>query len=171
MASGPGPFEVQKPDIYKHLSQDAEACNGSCQKADVNSPSLRSEKRLDITKQKPPQAPLQLQSRRALVKRARENCRITDSTLEIISDITRRFECPHYETCLSLAAALDWPSFTCRNCCGDTNKKLMWRAHQETRQDDDLATLCELPPLSISDTEVEKSCNAKHSNRAIRAIK
>jgi len=61
---------------------------------------------------------------------------------------TRRFECPNYKTCLNLAAALDWESFSCAGCNGKINEQLLWRAHQELRRDKVAEQLCELPRLS-----------------------
>ena len=60
----------------------------------------------------------------------------------------RQFDCDNYERCLGLAAALDWGSFTCTNCSGVINDRLLWRAHHILKQDDDMATLCELPLLN-----------------------
>ncbi len=61
--------------------------------------------------------------------------------------VERRFDCDNYETCLGLAAALNWQSFTCRECTGEINQQILWRAHQITKKDNDLADLCKLPGL------------------------
>jgi hypothetical protein len=60
----------------------------------------------------------------------------------------RNFDCPNYENCLGLAAALDWNSFTCRNCSGNINDQLLWRAYHIIKKDAELAELCDLPQLS-----------------------
>jgi hypothetical protein len=57
----------------------------------------------------------------------------------------RRYDCINYETCLKIAAALNWFSFTCRGCCGDVNEKLFWRAQQEVRKDEMAKIICDLP--------------------------
>lgn len=61
---------------------------------------------------------------------------------------SRAFDCPNYNTCLSLAAALDWKSFTCQGCSRMVNSQLLWRAHQRVRTDPGLAKLCNLPILT-----------------------
>ena len=59
----------------------------------------------------------------------------------------RNYDCPHYDTCLGLAAAFDWSSFTCHGCSGMVNEQLIWRAHQRLKGDRTLAALCALPEL------------------------
>ncbi|MBX7143788.1 MAG: hypothetical protein K1X79_05005 [Oligoflexia bacterium] len=59
----------------------------------------------------------------------------------------RRYACSNYHTCLDLAAALNWDNFTCRGCCGDINESLYWRAHQASKKDSVIQTLCEIPNL------------------------
>lgn len=61
----------------------------------------------------------------------------------------RRFDCANYETCLGMAAALDWESFTCKGCCGDIDERLLWRAHHRLRNDSGLASVCKLPIIAI----------------------
>ncbi len=62
----------------------------------------------------------------------------------------RSYDCPNYETCLGLAAALDWKSFTCQGCCGTVNQQLLWRAHHRIRNNPSLSKLCNLPVLTSS---------------------
>lgn len=57
----------------------------------------------------------------------------------------RRYDCKNYETCLNLAAALNWDSFTCRGCCEEVNEKLLWRAQHEMRKDQMAKAICDLP--------------------------
>lgn len=59
----------------------------------------------------------------------------------------RRFCCTHYETCLNLAAALNWDNFTCRGCCGEVNDSLLWRARQALKKDVMVRRLCEIPEI------------------------
>ncbi|MEY4668416.1 MAG: hypothetical protein RL518_1115 [Pseudomonadota bacterium] len=59
----------------------------------------------------------------------------------------RRYECESYETCLSLAASLNWESFTCRGCCGQPNENLLWRARVSARKDSVAARLLQAPPI------------------------
>jgi hypothetical protein len=59
----------------------------------------------------------------------------------------RRYSCPHYNCCLDLAAALNWDNFTCRGCSGEIDESLYWRAHQASKRDSVVRTLCELPEL------------------------
>jgi len=79
---------------------------------------------------------------------------VTSLPLALDNQPERRFDCPHYETCLGLAAALNWDSFTCCHCTGDVNQQLLWRAHQSTKKDSDLADLCKLPGLHL----FQRSC-------------
>lgn len=65
----------------------------------------------------------------------------------------RRYECGNYETCLDLAATLNWASFTCRRCSGAVNGALQWRAHQIRRRDSVAQALCSLPRLSAITNE------------------
>jgi len=73
-------------------------------------------------------------------------------SLKVISaddhDMIRQFDCTHYNTCLGLAAALNWESFTCGSCSGRLNNQLFWRAHQFLKKDDVLAKLCDLPTVA-----------------------
>lgn len=59
----------------------------------------------------------------------------------------RQYDCSNYSTCLGLAAALDWNSFSCTSCSGSVNEKLLWRAHQKVRENKALQRVCNLPVL------------------------
>jgi hypothetical protein len=59
----------------------------------------------------------------------------------------RNYDCKHYETCLDLAASLNWSSFTCQGCSGEVNSALLWRAHQNQRKDSVAKALCDLKPI------------------------
>lgn len=59
----------------------------------------------------------------------------------------RRYECPNYTTCLSLAAALNWDSFTCRGCDGSINEQLLWQAHVASRRDTIAQRICFMPKI------------------------
>ena len=69
----------------------------------------------------------------------------------------RRYECCNYETCLALAAALNWDSFTCRGCTGEVNETLYWRAAHEIKRDRAVKKICELPPLKNAIVGHEKA--------------
>ena len=60
----------------------------------------------------------------------------------------RNFDCSNYNKCLSLAAALDWDSFTCEGCNLEINEQLIWRAHHRLRSDPYLARLFSIPVVS-----------------------
>ena len=60
----------------------------------------------------------------------------------------RNFDCQHYNACLSLAAILEWESFTCDGCNGCMNKQLLWRGHQRLKREKDLRAIYRLPELS-----------------------
>ncbi|MCB0310716.1 MAG: hypothetical protein KDD42_05750 [Bdellovibrionales bacterium] len=59
----------------------------------------------------------------------------------------RRYDCQNYSTCLNIACALNWDSFTCRGCCADVSEALKWRAHQALKKDGVANSLCELPEI------------------------
>jgi hypothetical protein len=59
----------------------------------------------------------------------------------------RKYDCKNYETCLDLAASLNWSSFTCQGCSGEVNSALLWRAHQNQRKDSVARALCDLKPI------------------------
>ena len=56
--------------------------------------------------------------------------------------LVRELDCKNYQTCLNLAAALNWDSFTCESCEGDINESLKWRAIHSTRKDALANALC-----------------------------
>ena len=60
----------------------------------------------------------------------------------------RNFDCSNYDRCLSLAAALDWRSFTCDGCNFEINEQLIWRAQSKLREDPKLARMFKLPILN-----------------------
>jgi hypothetical protein len=70
-------------------------------------------------------------------------------TLNEAADPHRNLECQHYETCLNLAAALNWDSFTCQGCSGSINESLKWRAGQNTRRDAVAKAICGAPKATI----------------------
>ena len=57
----------------------------------------------------------------------------------------RRYECSNYETCLKIAAALNWDSFTCRGCNSQINENLLWRAQHAVHKDKTVKAICDLP--------------------------
>jgi hypothetical protein len=64
-------------------------------------------------------------------------------TLDLPSDAPkRRYSCTHYETCLNMAAALNWDNFTCRGCNGEVNSSLLWRAQAESKKDSVVQEIC-----------------------------
>ena len=67
----------------------------------------------------------------------------------------RRYSCEHYATCLNLAAALNWDSFTCRGCNGQVDECLLWRARQAKKRDQVAERLCEIPQVAIVNAEDE----------------
>ena len=97
------------------------------------------------------------------LRRVRRSLRVVNRTDEITDEVTdslaqraeavevapqRDYDCPNYDTCLGLAAALDWSSFTCAGCTTRTvNQQLLWRAHSCVRKNPALSRLCKLPVL------------------------
>ena len=64
----------------------------------------------------------------------------------------RKYNCKNYQSCLEIAAALDWDSFTCKtsadHCTGEVNENLVWKAHLAKRDDKVARKLCDLPEIS-----------------------
>ncbi len=71
----------------------------------------------------------------------------------------RRYDCENYETCLVIAAGLNWDSFTCRGCNGDYEQSLYWRAGQEINKDKTVKKICELPKVVVSNDSRKNSEN------------
>ncbi|MEZ4753651.1 MAG: hypothetical protein R3A13_04995 [Bdellovibrionota bacterium] len=63
-----------------------------------------------------------------------------------ISPPRRDYTCPNYSTCLELACALNWDSFTCRGCSKDIDSTLVWQAQSSKRKDQVAQQLCEGMP-------------------------
>jgi hypothetical protein len=59
----------------------------------------------------------------------------------------RRYDCSNYESCLKVAAALNWESFTCASCCGQIDENLQWRSCLNTRKDAVAKAICGRPHL------------------------
>ena len=77
----------------------------------------------------------------------------------------RSFDCSHYETCLGIAAALDWKSFSCAACKGKVNQQLLWRSHQRLKADSSLSRVCQLPTISLVELQQESSEEASIPKR------
>ncbi len=72
----------------------------------------------------------------------------------------RKYDCSNYETCLELAAALNWDNFTCSSCNSSINESLLWRARQEVRKDKVAGTICEnLPQIGVHNSNKEVTSN------------
>jgi hypothetical protein len=57
-------------------------------------------------------------------------------------ELVRELDCQNYTTCLNLAAALNWESFTCEGCQGEINQSLTWRAGQSAIRDKVVKFMC-----------------------------
>lgn len=57
----------------------------------------------------------------------------------------RQFGCTNYSDCLSLAATLNWDSFTCRGCTGTIDEAIRWRAKGASKRDALLRGFCQVP--------------------------
>ena len=74
-----------------------------------------------------------------------------------ISPPRRRYSCQHYDTCLDLAAALNWDNYTCRGCSGVVDQKLLWRARQEIRKDKFVRAICsDMPDIGVHKAEQDE---------------
>ena len=116
--------------------------------------------------------PFELSERRALMRRGRPDSQSKrpvgnavsdaattedDSLHGPIPDPPRNFDCQNYNTCLCLAAALNWYSFHCQGCNQNVDERLVWRAHQEMRKDKSLSKFLEIPQLAkLENPDLEK---------------
>jgi len=66
----------------------------------------------------------------------------------------RRYHCSNYNTCLDLAAAMNWDNFTCRGCCGEIDQSLLWVAHGAMRKDRVVSKICQLPEIQSFVNEI-----------------
>lgn len=57
----------------------------------------------------------------------------------------REYECEHYGLCLTVAAALNWETFTCEGCSGEMDDALLWQARIAARKDGIAQKICKLP--------------------------
>ena len=75
----------------------------------------------------------------------------------------RRYDCINYETCLVIAAGLNWDSFTCRGCSGEYQDPLYWRARQEINKDSVVKKICELPDACMkNESMADPSAKSKN---------
>lgn len=70
-----------------------------------------------------------------------------------ISAPRRRHSCQNYQSCLDLACALNWDSFTCRGCSGSIDQSLLWQGHQAKRKDSVAKRLCDIPEIQYLSSE------------------
>ena len=68
----------------------------------------------------------------------------------------RRYLCKNYQSCLSIAAALNWDNFTCRGCSGEVDESTLWKAHQEIRRDKTVRRICALPSIVAYQSEARE---------------
>ena len=80
-----------------------------------------------------------------------------DPAIGSLEPPVRQYSCNNYDTCLDLAAALNWSSFTCGQCPGTIDEQLLWRARHITRKDAVAKALCELSPLSSVEPDFPNS--------------
>jgi predicted Fe-S protein YdhL (DUF1289 family) len=73
----------------------------------------------------------------------------------------RRYDCKNYETCLDVAAALNWDSFTCRGCNGEIAEQLFWRARHALKKDAVVNRLCALPNINFHDANSQTTSEEK----------
>ena len=45
----------------------------------------------------------------------------------------RIHSCIYYQTCLEIAATLDWDDFSCRNCTGSINQAILVQAEERVK--------------------------------------
>lgn len=85
----------------------------------------------------------------------------------------RLFGCGNYNSCLSLAAALNWDSFSCRGCSGAIDETIRWRAKGESRRDASFKSLCNIPnpPVVFSATGALNAAVKRNSPPNLRSIR
>jgi hypothetical protein len=93
-----------------------------------------------------------------------------ESSLAPIEPPKRRYSCPNYETCLNLAASLNWDNFSCRGCSGEVDDHLIWRAKQAHRKDSVAKSLCKIPDRVETIFSKEEEC-ARFSNLGLDSLR
>ena len=86
--------------------------------------------------------------RRSLIGLHLVNEKSTANNNDVAEPPVRKYDCENYETCLAVAAALDWDSFSCKDCCGQVDQRLAWRAQHARKKDSVVRALCDLPELN-----------------------
>lgn len=81
----------------------------------------------------------------------------------------RRYDCVNYETCLALAAALNWDNFTCRGCSGEIDQQLLWRARQALKRDSVASEICDKLPEVGTLKKVDQDDDAQPIDEPIMA--
>lgn len=64
----------------------------------------------------------------------------------------RNYACACYQTCLGIAAGLNWDDFSCTNCSGEVDQALLWQIRQVQRKDGLVKKLCEVPGATCYDS-------------------
>lgn len=113
---------------------------------------------MNIGVKKSNQGPFQVQGgmHRGEMEGNRSRDQIFDLSVPTTDPPLRNQDCPNYSTCLDLAAALNWESFTCAGCDGTVNSSLYWLAGHN-RRDPVVEALCDLPPIATLDGAVAPS--------------
>jgi hypothetical protein len=62
------------------------------------------------------------------------------------SSTDRNLECRNYETCLGIAAAFNWESFSCKQCIGEIDPHISWRVRHIIKRDSLGKFLCKKQP-------------------------
>ncbi len=68
----------------------------------------------------------------------------------------RRYMCENYQSCLEVAAGLNWDNFTCRGCSGEVDETLIWRACSAKRNDKVARRILSISP-STEDSSSENN--------------
>lgn len=153
MSRQSGPFEVEK----KLSAETQESCASQGNGPTTYSAPVSSSAAFNSSQYRPHLHRRMVQSQGNLLKLCSEKSyksppkaspKSIAEDLESLAAPERNYECGHYNTCLSLAAALNWESFSCGGCGGCVDKKLLWRAHHVLRKNNALKVICDLPILT-----------------------
>jgi hypothetical protein len=68
-------------------------------------------------------------------------------------DEFRDYDCDCYQTCLGVAAGLNWDDFSCNGCCGQVNESLLWQVRQAQRKDGLIKKLCAVPGATCFESD------------------
>jgi hypothetical protein len=155
MSNEAGPFEVLRKSHCAEAIRLSDVTEGvMCQAVASSAPNCSATYASALVSGKQPASPHSKKNRKVVSlfnytsdddSNDLENDSLEATDSDLLEIPARQYDCEHYDTCLSLAAALDWKSFSCSGCNGCVNQQLLWRANHALRKNSALKRICNLP--------------------------